>query len=373
MSDESVDFEAAGLLNGLEGEARAARSELLQFLHREGVPLEELKQAVSENRLALLPAERVLAYEAKYTLTEAAERASIPVEFLVRQRRAAGLTIPPPDELAFSERDADAMRLLAEALAAGIPPDTLVEAGRVFGEAAARVAGASRSLVAESFVQPGDSESEVGFRLAEAARRLFPHTAPTLQYLYESHLREQLRSDVVESVSLAAGRVPGTRTVAVCFADLVGFTRLGQELPPDELGSLATRLSTLASSVVHSPASLVKTIGDAAMLVSTEPGPLLDTTLDLLKAAEAEGDEFPALRAGVAIGDALNRWGDWYGAPVNVASRVTDVARPGSVLATGDVRRASADSYKWSFAGRRRLKGVRREIGLYRCRRIDSG
>jgi adenylate cyclase len=123
---------------------------------------------------------------------------------------------------------------------------------------------------------------------------------------------------------------------------------------------------------VKSPASLVKTIGDAAMLVSTDPDALLETALDLLDAAEAEGRDFPALRAGVAIGEALNRWGDWYGAPVNVASRVTGVARPGSVLTTVEVRQAVGGSYAWSYAGKRRLKGLRNEIGLYRCRREGS-
>jgi adenylate cyclase len=367
------DFEAAGLLEGVEGEAREGRRELLEFLYSEGVTIEELARAVRESRLALLPAERVLAYDAKFTIEQAAERAGVPLDFLVRQRRAAGLSIPPPDEPAFSDEDVNALRLLAEALEAGIPMDALVEAARVFGEAAARAAGASRSLVVDAFIRPGDTEREIGFRLAEAARRLYPHTAPTLQYLYGSHLREQIRSDVVESVALAAGRMPGTRTVTVCFADLVGFTKLGQELAPEELGSLATRLSTLASAVVKSPASLVKTIGDAAMLVSTDPDALLETTLDLLDVAQAEGRDFPALRAGVAIGEALNRWGDWYGAPVNVASRVTGVARPGSVLTTAEVRQAVGDSYAWSYAGRRRLKGLRNEIGLYRCRRRPGG
>lgn len=373
MTQSTPDFEAAGLLEGVEGEAREGRRELLEFLHSEGVSIEELVRAVRENRLALLPVERVLAYDAKYTIEQAAARAGVPVDFLVRQRRAAGLSIPPTDEPAFSDEDVNAMRLGAEALEAGIPMDALVEAARVFGEAAARAAGASRSLVVDAFVHPGDTEREIGFRLAEAARRLYPHTAPTLQYLYGSHLREQIRSDVVESVGLAAGRMPGTRTVTVCFADLVGFTSLGEELEPAELGSLATRLSTLASAVVKSPTSLVKTIGDAAMLVSTEPGALLETALDLVEAAEAEGGDFPALRAGVAIGEALNRWGDWYGAPVNVASRVTGVARPGSVLATVEVRQAVGDSYAWSYAGSRRLKGLRKEIGLYRCRRRDDG
>jgi adenylate cyclase len=69
----------------------------------------------------------------------------------------------------------------------------------------------------------------------------------------------------------------------------------------------------------------------------------------------------------------LPRAGDWYGRPVNLASRVTGVARPGSVLATEDVREGLADSYAWSYAGERRLKGIDDRVKLFRCRRVDAG
>ncbi|MGA6949198.1 MAG: adenylate cyclase regulatory domain-containing protein, partial [Solirubrobacterales bacterium] len=54
-----VDFEAEGLLDGLSGKAREARLGLLEDLAEDGVPLEELKRAVEEDRLVLLPVERV--------------------------------------------------------------------------------------------------------------------------------------------------------------------------------------------------------------------------------------------------------------------------------------------------------------------------
>ena len=73
---------------------------------------------------------------------------------------------------------------------------------------------------------------------------------------------------------------------------------------------------------------LVKTIGDAAMLASTEPEPLLEVALELIDAADAEGEDFPQLRAGAALGMAVPRAGDWFGRPVNLASRITVVARP---------------------------------------------
>ena len=84
---------------------------------------------------------------------------------------------------------------------------------------------------------------------------------------------------------------------------------------------------------------LVKTIGDAVMLVSAEAEPLVAQSLDLVAAAAAEGDQFPVLRAGIATGPTLPQSGDYYGRSVNLASRVTGIARPGSVLVdTADPR-----------------------------------
>jgi adenylate cyclase len=70
----------------------------------------------------------------------------------------------------------------------------------------------------------------------------------------------------------------------------------------------------------------------------------------------------------VAAGEALPRASDWYGRPVNLASRLTSFARRGSVVAAGDVHEAAGDAYQWSFAGRRRFKGVGGEVDVYRVR-----
>ena len=370
---DTPDFEAEGLLKGLRGRARTARRELLEYLYAQGVSLEDLRQAVREERLAILPAERILAPERKYTLAEVAQRAGVDGEIFVAQRRAAGLSTPPLDERAFSDEDVEAARRLAQVLAAGLPREALLQGARVFGEVAAQAAQAARLLVGESFIRPGDTERDLALRYAEAARGLEPQTAETIKYLYQAHLREQLRNDMIAAAELREGRLAGTREVAVCFADLVGFTSLGLEVGPEDLGAVATRFQALAVEVARQPVSLIKMIGDAAMLVSPEPAPLLEAALGLVDAVDAQRDELPQLRAGVAMGEALNRWGDWYGSPVNVASRLTTIARPSSVLGTREVRDASGERFAWSFAGRRRLKGMSFDVALYRCRRVGEG
>ena len=116
---------------------------------------------------------------------------------------------------------------------------------------------------------------------------------------------------------------------------------------------------------------LVKTIGDAVMLVAPEPKDMLATALELVERADAT-EGIPALRAGIAYGPAVNQWGDWFGSTVNLASRLTARARPSSVLTTEEVREAvGEDGYKWSSAGPKKLKGFSSPVKTFRVRRPD--
>ena len=168
-----------------------------------------------------------------------------------------------------------------------------------------------------------------------------------------------------------SGEAGRAQELTVCFVDMVGFTRLGAQIDPHELGSVASKLAELATDVTEPPVRLVKMIGDAAMFVSPEPEPLVSVALSLLEAVEAA--DLPSLRAGVAFGSAQQRAGDYYGHAVNLASRVTGVARPGAVLCTHEVRDATADDFDWSFARKHRLKGMSDAVPLYRARRLDGG
>jgi adenylate cyclase len=185
------------------------------------------------------------------------------------------------------------------------------------------------------------------------------------------HQREDIRRAAFTVDVLEAGQL-GAQDVAVCFADLVDFTKLGEMIPANELGAVAGRLDQLAAEVAAPPVRLVKTLGDAAMLVSREPQPLLDAALDLVEAAEDQGEDFPLLRAGLAWGPALQRAGDWYGQPVNRASRLTGFARPSSVVADEGLHEVAEDGYAWSFAGKRRFKGIKGELPVFRVRRADT-
>jgi adenylate cyclase len=366
----ATDFEAEGLLEGLDGQARAARRELLERLEADGLDLDELRGAVAEGRLALLPVERVLAGgDERFTAGEIAQRTGLDPEFLARLWSALGMAAGEQDARIFTREDADAAQRAHQLREAGMGADAVIEITRVMSRAMFGVAATIRNAFADAYLRPGDDELSLALRFAEASRELTPLLGPTLEHVLAVQQRSLLRQAAVEASALAAGRLPDASEVAICFADLVGFTKLGERVEPSALGDVAGELEQMAHAVAEPPVRLIKTIGDAAMLQSSDPGALLDAALALVARADERGDEFPQLRAGVASGAALERAGDWYGRPVNLASRITGVARPGSVLVAEAARDAAGrDDYSWSFAGARKLKGVDGEVKLFRVR-----
>jgi adenylate cyclase len=362
--DAPMDFAAAGLLDGLEGAERSQREQLLARLVDDGFSLDDLRKAVQENRLALLPVDEVLG--GAYSAEEIEERTDLPAGMMVRIRRLQGLPEPGPEDKVFSEEDVEAARSTKLFLDAGFSEERIIEITRVLGEGMGRLATTIIAAFAQTFLQKGDNEEDVALRFAELAEQLTPATAPILVAAFNAHLREAVSRAMLGRAELESGDALGSQQLTICFADLVGFTRLGSQVEVLELGTVAGRLAELSASITESPVRLIKTIGDAAMFVSPDPAPLVGVALELIAAFERE--DLPTLRAGIASGPALVRAGDYYGNSVNLASRVTGVARPGSVLCTQDVRDAAPGAYDWSAAGRFRLKGVSGQTRLFRAR-----
>ncbi len=366
----AIDFEAEGLLEGVEGAQREARRELLAELAAEGVSLQELSEAVAAGRLTLLPVERALAGTGpRHTPREVAGEVGIDLDLLLRFSAALGVPYSDPDERALTDQDLEAARRMKAFRDAGLPEDGMLQVARTIGMGMARIAETNREIIVRTLMQPGDTERDLAKRFAAAAEYMLPQVGPTLLYAFQAHLLEQVRRDVIGTADLASGEIRGTAELCVCFADLVEFTRLGEEIAPEELGGVAGRFEEMASAVVEPPVRLVKMIGDAAMMVSSEPEPMLNAALRLIEAADAEGDEFPYLRAGLAFGTTLAQAGDYYGRAVNLASRVTGVARPGSVLVDAATKDAVDGAYTYSYAGERRLKGIDSGVKLFRARR----
>ena len=366
--DARMDFEAAGLLEGLEGEERAARERLLEQLAGEGVGIDELKAAVAEERLALLPVERALGGDR--SAREIERETGVPANLTLRIRRLSGLPEVGPEDHVFTAEEVEAAKSVKLFLDAGFSEEAIAQITRVLGEGMSRLAATITAIFANTFLERGDTEEDVALRFRTLAEQLTPALTPVLVAVFNGQLREAVSRGVLGRAERESGEIPDAQELGVCFADLVGFTRLGGEVGVEGLGTVAARLSELAAETSVAPVRLVKTIGDAAMFVSPEIPPLVDAALSLVEAVEAA--ELPALRAGIASGPATLHSGDYYGHSVNLSSRVTGIARPGSVLCTEAVRDAAREQFEWSFAGRHRLKGVSEPLALYRARRLGA-
>jgi adenylate cyclase len=371
--DDTPDPNIEELLGDLEGSARAERAELIEWLFEQGVTADEIRNAFAP---MLLISRRVMGDDGTYmSAREISESYGIDLELLQRVQRAIGLSrVDDPDAVVHMRADGVAATYAQRFIEMGLNPDNIVLVVRVLAEGLAHAAEVMRYTALASILRPGATELEIAKGSQALVTQIKPLLGPMIEDMLFMHLRHSMETEAVNASERAAGApLPGARHITVAFADLVGFTRLGEEVPAEELGQLANRLADLARDVAVPPVRFIKTIGDAVMFVCTDPAPLLDAVIKLVEITDSDND-FPRLRAGIAGGSAVSRAGDWFGSPVNLASRVTAVARPGAVLAAESTRDELGDDagFSWSFAGGRHLKGIKGEVRLFRARRGDG-
>ena len=366
------DIEALGLLEDLQGRAREERSELIEWLLARGFDVDQIR---SEFSPLLLPAIRMIGDDGVLVSPrEVAESSGVSLELLQRLQRAAGLVgADDPDARVQSRADAESVLAAARLVDLGLDPAQVALTVRLLMDGLTGAAVTMRQAALHASLHPGATELELAQALEVLTHDAKPVLGPMVEALLRLALRHSVETEAISAVERIAGILPGAREVAVAFADLVGFTRLGEQIPPEDLGLVAIRLADLARDVVASPVQFVKTIGDAVMLVCSDPLKLLRTVLDLVDAAAAK--DFPRLRVGLAFGHAVNRAGDWYGSPVNLASRVTGAAPPGAVRVIESAREAIGDpaGIEWSAPEARHLKGIRGEVRLYGAHRVPPG
>lgn len=365
--------ESPDLLGGLTGQARAERAELVDWLLGQHISAEEIGHSFAP---ILLPARRALGDDGSYvSARQISERAGLDLDALMRFQRAAGLPqVDDVDAPVFMRPDGDTAVHIKRFLDLGINPEQLVMVIRVLTDGLANAAEVMRAAVLGAVLHPGATELQTARGVQALVGAAAPLVGPMIQDRLLLQLRHGVETEAVSASERAAGAgLPGARVIAAAFADLVGFTRLGEELPPEELVLLASRLTAQAREVAVAPVRFIKTIGDAVMFISTDTGALLDAVLNLIEAAEAD-EVLPRLRVGVAYGSAVSRAGDWFGSPVNTASRITAIARPGSILVSEAARDSVGDDdrFQWSEAGSRHLRGIRDSVRLFRGRRAES-
>jgi adenylate cyclase len=323
--------------------------QLRRYLRSRGATDDEIDRAERESSLTLLVLDRMLMPGMRsHTLTEAAALAGLDLATAHRIWRAAGFPDLPEDEPALNDDDVEALRIvsrmLGEAAPMGIDLERLLRLTRVFSASLARMADVESDLSVDAVRRgrsAGLTDEQIADEFRGAAR--FDDAERLVGHLH----RLQLRAVTLRKL---AGHEQSNRVVlAVGFVDLVGYTRLAEEISDDELAALVLRFAEVAyDTVVGGGGRFVKNIGDAVMYVAEEIAAAARVALALAEASS--GDEvLPEARAGLAVGPVLARDGDYYGPVVNLASRLTERARPGTVLVSAEVHEALARDPAFEF------------------------
>jgi adenylate cyclase len=285
-----------------------------------------------------------------YTRREVAERAGVPLERAERLWRSLGFAGVADDEVVFGDSDVDALATIAELVRKGVvSPDSETAVARSLGQGMARIADWQSTVLGE-FATTEDLLPSNTDEAVRVAADLVPLIERLQSYVWRRHL------------VAAAGRIfpvaaddPRSDTMVVGFADIVGFTTLSRSISEDDLARLVERFeSTTAGVIAEHNGRVVKTIGDEVLFVVQRPADAADIALALGSWVEDEED-MPKLRIGMAHGRVVSWLGDVYGPIVNVASRLTSVARPGSTVVDRELAAVLKDEPDYDLRRIRRV------------------
>jgi adenylate cyclase len=329
-------------------------TDLHAWLRERGASDAEIERAEAEGWVPLLALDRLLMPGLQqYDIEEVSARAGIDSDTARRLWRALGFPDVQVGIPAFTDNDVEILRRTVK-YAQPVELVSLLRRARVVSSALARVAAVEADLVAEEVQQlrrAGVPDEEVTDRL------LHDLDWSTVEELLDYVHRLQLRAALWRR--LALGRTDTMVDLTIAFADLSGYTALTEQLEPARLVQLVSRWETLAhDTVAEMNARIIKTIGDEVMFVGLAE-PVARAALALVRRARGY-PELPAVRSGVARGPVLARDGDVYGPAVNLASRLTDIAVAGTVLASSSVHDALRNdpTLSWKPVGSRRIRSI---------------
>jgi adenylate cyclase len=263
----------------------------------------------------------------QYTRAQVAEASGVSAERASALWRALGFATQDDDAAVFTDGDVQALRLTDQLIQNGIlDPSLATSTARMIGQHMSRLAE-SQVLMLRDVLAANPELAADERQLA----RLVEHLTPELETLQNFVWRRHLAAYAGRMLAAPDEEVEERRQV-VGFADMVGFTSLTRRATEKELVDIVDRFDSLAADVVtENRGRVVKMLGDEVLYVADSPADGAEIALTLIRRAE-EDPTVPALRAGLAYGRVLSRFGDIYGSVVNIASRLTSVARPGTVL-----------------------------------------
>ena len=351
------------------------RIRLVQQALRRGFTLEQVVRSNSEQNLL----EHYLGHvfpngvPPSYLLSDIAEDTGVELAFLKRVWQAAGLS--DQGETVYEE-DRQMLLTLKVVLNSGLPEEALLQTLRVMSDSLSRVAETLVRMVHfyihDRLRSSGMDELKIGESVDASINQLQPVVDPALLYFHGKGLARAARDDFMLHLAEESGmrpepQAPAELPCAIVFVDLSSFTPLTANMGDAAAALILERFSDLVRDAVNRwEGKVVKQIGDAFMLVFSEPRSAVACALEVDRRALSEA-QFPAVRSGAHWGPVLFREGDYIGTTVNVASRVAAEAGRHEVLVTSAVRKEAGLLQEVEFIplGKRQLKGLSDDVELY--------
>jgi adenylate cyclase len=282
------------------------------------------------------------------TSAEVAREAGVDLDAARRLWRALGFPPVADDAKVFARSDVAILGSIRELLARHqLEPAALLQLTRLTGRSLAQIADAQVGTT-ERLWPEGTPDPEAVASLVAQLERL-------LDYAWRRHLLAALLRRAVTPTSAET-------SLAVGFADLVGFTTLSQMVDATELAGLVDRFEAIAyEHIPERGGRVVKMIGDEVMFSADDGVAAVEIGLALADAHTRDPD-LPELRVGIARGPTVAWDGDLFGPTVNLASRLVNVARPGAVLVDDGLGATLADVPGFALRHLRpvRLRGIGR-------------
>jgi adenylate cyclase len=268
----------------------------------------------------------------RLTSEEVAAAAGVSLEDARRLWRALGF--PDAGDIpAFTEADLAALSLVVKSVQGGVIDfDIAVRLTRALGQTMARLADWQVATLAGRVEHLESGREATGSRLGSALR-VNEQVGVPFEELMIYAWRRHLAAAVTRVEALGANDEDlHTVEVTVGFADLVSFTALSNEMDEDHIGDMVEVFESRCADVVAGRRGrVIKTLGDSVLFVAEQPVRGMEIALSILDVI-GKDKRLPDVKIGIATGAVVMRLGDVFGPPVNMAARLTGVARRNRVI-----------------------------------------
>src|SRR3954452_10396754 len=348
-----------------------AHARVVARMRERGHSLDEIRDAVESGRLAFGYLQELFpSVKATHTLEQASEETGLEPELIKTIFTTLGLPASAVDQI--TDTDLELLRYGAAALLAGLPLVAYLQLVRVYGEPLPQIADAEVGLfhmyVQEPLMRAGVPGVAMAEEMEGLAAEVLPLASPVMDHIHQRLLAHFVDQDVVghmESELDGRERLDlGHLRVAIAFADLAGYTRMTEELGDEHASGVVERFVAEVEHTLPDDARILKTIGDEVMVVSNDPGSLVDWAVGF----QELHDTRPLPRIGMHFGEVVYRDGDYYGREVNQAARVSARAGGGEVLVTRPVVDAAGPHLEFEHIGEVRLKAFTDPTELFLAR-----